>query len=70
VATVRTRSAQRRLCSDRVADGWAHTVLYFLELSKPAQTWKLKMDALPYSKNSQLLHVARLGHYEQFSQLL
>jgi hypothetical protein len=37
VAAVRTRSARRRRCSDRVVDGWAHTVLYFLELSKPAQ---------------------------------
>jgi hypothetical protein len=39
----------------------AHTVSYFPELSKPAQTWKLEMDALPCSKNSQFLHVARLG---------
>jgi hypothetical protein len=30
VATVRMRSAQRRRCSDRVADRWAHAVLYFL----------------------------------------
>jgi hypothetical protein len=47
----------------------AHAVSYFPELSKSAQTWKLKMDALPCSKNSQFLHVARLGYYEQFSQL-
>jgi hypothetical protein len=52
-----------------VADGWAHAVLYFPELSKLTQSWKLKMDALPYSKNSQFLHVARLGYCKQFSQL-
>jgi hypothetical protein len=44
-AAVRTRLAQRRRCSDRVANGWAHAVLYFSELYKPAQTWKLKTDA-------------------------
>jgi hypothetical protein len=32
----------------------------FLELFKPAQTWKLKMDALRCSKTSQILHAARL----------
>jgi hypothetical protein len=31
----------------------AHAVSYFPELSKLAQTLKLKMDALPCSKNSQ-----------------
>jgi hypothetical protein len=51
-----------------VADWWAHMVLYFPESSKLAQTWKLKMDVLPCSKNSQFLHVARMGHYEEFSQ--
>jgi hypothetical protein len=69
VAAVRTQSAQRRRCSDRVADGWAHTVLYFPKLSKLTQTWKLKIDALPCSKNFQFLHVARLGNYDQFSKL-
>jgi hypothetical protein len=39
----------------------------FLNLSKPAQTWKLKMDALLCSKKSQILGAARLGHYEQHS---
>jgi hypothetical protein len=68
-AVVRTRSAQLGRCSDRVADGWAHTVLYFSKLSKLAQTCKLKMDVLTCSKNSQFLHVAILGHYEQFCQL-
>jgi hypothetical protein len=54
-----------------VADGWAHAVLFYFfpKLSKPAQTWKLKMDALPYSRNSHFLHVARVGYYEQFSRL-
>jgi hypothetical protein len=70
VATaVQTWLARWHRCSDCVADGWAHMVLYFPKLFKSAQTWKLKMDALPYSKNSQFLHVDRLGHYEQFSQL-
>jgi hypothetical protein len=56
-----------------VRTGWlmsgAHAVLYFLKLSELPQTWKLKMDALLYSNNFQLLHVARLGYCEQFSQL-
>jgi hypothetical protein len=69
VVVVQTRSAQLRRCSDRGADGWAHSVLYFPKLSKLAQAWKLKMDALSSSKNSQFLHVAILGHYEQFYQL-
>jgi hypothetical protein len=68
-AVVRMCSARRRRCSDHVADGWAHTVLYFPELSKLTQTWKLKIDALPCSKNSQFLHVDILGHDENFSQL-
>jgi hypothetical protein len=69
VATVRTRLPRRRRCSDRVADGWAHAVLYFPELSKSAQTWKLKMDVLTCSKNSQFFDDVRLGHYKQFSLL-
>jgi hypothetical protein len=44
-------------------------ILYFSKLSKPAETWKLKMDALPFLKNSLFLHVARLGNCKQFSQL-
>jgi hypothetical protein len=51
VAMVGTQSARRCCCSDRVGDWWAHAVLYFPELSKPAQTWKLKMDALPIPKS-------------------
>jgi hypothetical protein len=47
----------------------AHAVSYFPELSKAAQTWKFKMDAVPYSTNCQFFHVARFTHYEQFSQL-
>jgi hypothetical protein len=41
----------------------------FLELSKPTQNWKLKMDDLLCSKNFQIFLVARLGSYEQLSQL-
>jgi hypothetical protein len=41
----------------------------FLELSKPTQILKLKMDALLCPKNSQILHSARLGNYEQLSLL-
>jgi hypothetical protein len=52
--------------SDRAADEWAPVVSYFSELSKRAQTSKWKMDALPCSKNSQILYAARIGHYEQF----
>jgi hypothetical protein len=68
-AMVRTWLAWQRHSSDRVADGWAHTVLYFLKLSKLAPIWKLKMDALTCSKNSQFFHVARLGHCKKISQL-
>jgi hypothetical protein len=39
------------------------------ELSKLVQTWKLKKNALPCFKNSQNLHAARLGYYEQLSQV-
>jgi hypothetical protein len=39
------------------------------KLSKPVQTWKLKTHVIPYSKNSQILHAARLEYYEQLSQL-
>jgi hypothetical protein len=41
----------------------------FLKLSKLTQNLKLKMDALHCSKNSEILHAARTGHYEQLSQL-
>jgi hypothetical protein len=41
----------------------------FLELSKPTQILKLKMDALLCPKNSQILHSAILGNYEQLSLL-
>jgi hypothetical protein len=58
----------RRGGSDWAADGWAPAISYFPKLSKPAQTWKLKMDALPCSKNSKMLHAARLRNYEQFYQ--
>jgi hypothetical protein len=47
--------------SDRAADRWAQRFDIFLKLSKPAQTWKLKMDAFRCSKNSQIGHAARLG---------
>jgi hypothetical protein len=70
-AAIRTRSAwPGRLCSDRGTNGWAPCSFdFFFQLSKPAETWKLKIDTLPCCKNSQFLHVARFGHYEQFSQL-
>jgi hypothetical protein len=69
VAAAQARSVRWRHYSDRVADGWAHVVLYFPELSKLAKIRKLKMDALRCSKNSQFLHVATLWHYKQFSLL-
>jgi hypothetical protein len=47
--TVQTRSARG---SDRAADRWAHAVLFFPILPKLAQTWNLKKNALPCSKNS------------------
>jgi hypothetical protein len=66
IGAVRTRS----ICgSDRAADGWAQRFYFFLKLSKLTQTWKLKMDTLQYSQNSQIFHADRLGHYEQLSQL-
>jgi hypothetical protein len=63
---VQMQSAWQRRCSDRVADGLAHTVLYFPELSKSVQIWKLKMDALPWTKNFQFLHGSKLGHVNHF----
>jgi hypothetical protein len=38
-------------------------------LFKPVQAWKLKKNALAYSKNSQISHAVRLGHYKEFSKL-
>jgi hypothetical protein len=68
VGTASARSGRRR--SDSGANKRAPMQFFiFPELSKPAQTWKLKIDALPCSKNSQFLYVARLGYYEQFSKL-
>jgi hypothetical protein len=63
---VRTRSVRG---SDLAANGWAQRFDIFLKLSKPTQTWKLKMDTLLCSKNSQIWHASRLGHYEQLSEL-
>jgi hypothetical protein len=60
VSVVQTRLAWQHRYSDCVADRWAHAVLYFPELSNSSQTWKLKMDALPYSKKLEL----KLGHCE------
>jgi hypothetical protein len=54
------------------AMGWraGHTRFYiFPKLSKLAQTWKLKIDALSSCKNSQYFYAARLSYYEQCSQL-
>jgi hypothetical protein len=48
----------RRRSDSGVDQRAAHNFFIFPELSKLAQTWKLKMDALPCSKNSQFLHVA------------
>jgi hypothetical protein len=48
---------------------WVVSTRFRIFLNKPAQTWKLKLDALPCSKNDQFLHVARLGYYEQFYKL-
>jgi hypothetical protein len=42
----------------------------FLELLKLTQTWKLKKDALHCRKNSQILHAAILGHFEQFFSIV
>jgi hypothetical protein len=66
VGTVQTRSARG---SDRAADGWAPRGFIFPIQPKLAKIWNLKQDALAYSKNSQILYSARLGHCEQFSQL-
>jgi hypothetical protein len=42
---------------------------FFFNLSKTGSTLKIKMGALCCSKNSQFLHVANLGYFEQLSQL-
>jgi hypothetical protein len=41
-------------------------VSYFPELSKPDQKWKLKMDALPCSKNAIILSAAGWGIVNNF----
>jgi hypothetical protein len=63
--TVSTAAALFGPCGRRVG---SHGFI-FPELCKPVQSWKLKMDALPCSKNSQFFLVARLGNYKQFYQL-
>jgi hypothetical protein len=69
-AVVQRQSAWgERRCSDRATDEWAEVVLDFSNLSKTSSTLKIKVDALPYSKNSQIFHVASFGYYEQFSLL-
>jgi hypothetical protein len=57
----------RSVVRTRRLTGGPSGFVIFLELSKPAQTWKLKMDTLCCSKNCQILHAARLGRYEQLS---
>jgi hypothetical protein len=59
----------RRRCSDQATDGWAPAVSDFFNLSKIDSILKIKMGALSFSKNSQFLHVASLGYFEQFSKL-
>jgi hypothetical protein len=58
-----------RRCSDWVADRWAPAILDFFYLCKTSSTLKMKMGDLSSSKNSQFVHVASIGYYEQFSRL-
>jgi hypothetical protein len=55
--------------SDRAADGGPHAVLIFFNLTKIGSNLKFEKNALLCSKNSQIVHAARMGHYDQFSQL-
>jgi hypothetical protein len=66
-----SEGGRRGLCAVRVVRQTlgAHTVLYFSELSKLAETCKLKIGGSHCSKKSQVLLMAVLGYYEQFSQL-
>jgi hypothetical protein len=69
-AAIWRRSAQSRHRPSSEADARGpHGSVFFPKLSKPVQTWKLKIGALHCSKKFQCLHVAGLGDYEQFSQL-
>jgi hypothetical protein len=62
------RSGLRR--PDSETDEWAPRDFNFVSnLSKTVSTLKIKIGALSCSKNSQFLHVTRLGYYEQCSQL-
>jgi hypothetical protein len=47
----------------------AHVVLYFVQIIQTGSNFKLKISALYCSNNSQCLHEAGLGYYEQFPQL-
>jgi hypothetical protein len=49
--------------------GGPHVVLIFLQFIQNWLKLKIQMGALSCSKSSQFLHAARLGYYEQFSQL-
>jgi hypothetical protein len=66
VGAVRMQSARGL---DRAADGGPHAVLIFFNLTKIGSNLKFEKNALLCSKNSQIVHAARLGHYDQFSQL-
>jgi hypothetical protein len=49
-----------------VADGGPHTVLIFFNSTKTGLNLKFEKECLTLL---QILHAARLGNYEQFSQL-
>jgi hypothetical protein len=67
VWTSSARSGCRRPGSE--ADERTHVVSHFSELSKLAETCKVKKAALSSFKNSQFLHEASLKYSKQLSQL-
>jgi hypothetical protein len=67
VGAVWARSARG---SDQETDTQGPPIFFIIpKLSKLAQHKKMKMGTLTCSKNSQFLHVGRLGYYEHVSQL-
>jgi hypothetical protein len=59
----------RRRCSDRVPDERGPRGFVFSQIIQTGSNLKIENRCLSCSKNSQILHVTRLGYYEELFQL-
>jgi hypothetical protein len=70
VAAGKWRGRGHGQCSSgSLNDTWGPRGFNFSNLFKIGSNWKSKKNALSCSKDFQILHDARLGHYKQLSQL-